>query len=107
MAQHVTPSRRPTKEEAQFDVDMIATQLKSFAAEIDKTNARLIQYTVRSVIKNPRKRRHVAAFDDFADMGPIAQEPATASEGALRIQLKVRDPAGTVTVQATSRSILT
>ncbi|KAB5549785.1 hypothetical protein GE09DRAFT_184668 [Coniochaeta sp. 2T2.1] len=89
MAQHVTPSRRTTKEEAQFDVDMIATRLKSFAAEIDKTNARLIQYTVRSVIKNPRKRRHVAAFDDFADMGPIAQEPATASEGALRIQLKL------------------
>jgi hypothetical protein len=89
MAQNITPKRSAIKKEEAFNVDKIASQLKSFATEIDKANARLVQFTLREIIKTPPEQRHLSAVDDFADMPSIAEEPGSASEGALRIQFKV------------------
>lgn len=90
MAQNsITPKRSATRKEEAFNVDKLASQLKSFATEIDKANARLVYYTIREVIKKPPEQRHLSAVDDFADMPSIAEEPGSAGEGSLRIQFKL------------------
>lgn len=92
MAQNsITPKRSATRRDETFNVDKLASQLKSFATEIDKANARLVYYTIREVIKKPLEQRHLSAVDEFADMPSIAEEPGSVSEGSLRVQFKVRD----------------
>ncbi|OIW24068.1 hypothetical protein CONLIGDRAFT_693034 [Coniochaeta ligniaria NRRL 30616] len=85
----ITPKRSSARKEEAFDVDKITSQLKTFATEIDKTHSRLVQFTLREIIKKPPEQRHQSASDDFADMPSIAEEPGSTSEGALRIQFKL------------------
>jgi hypothetical protein len=85
----VPQNHTPKREAAEFSVDKIAAQLRFFATEIDKVNARVVDFALRDIIKNLPERRHLDAVDYFAGMPSIAQEAGTASNGAIQIKFKV------------------
>lgn len=89
VAQHLALRESATRREEALNVDKIANQLKSYAVEIDKANARLVLFSVREVMKNTPEPRHVSSVDHFANMPSIAEEQGSASDGAALIRFKV------------------
>jgi hypothetical protein len=90
LGQNATPKRPVTKEETVYDVDKIVGELKSFATEMEKTNGQIVKFALKEIVKKPLERRHLSAIDHFADLPSIAEEPGSASEGALQARFRVR-----------------
>ncbi len=58
-----------------WSVDKIATKLSSFVNDIGRDHARLVDYMLEEAEKMAPQRRHLSAFDDFAEMKPKTIDP--------------------------------
>jgi len=92
MATHTTPRRLVTKEEITYDVEKIVGELKTCATEMEKMNTEIVKDALEDIVERPIEQRHMSSIDPFADMPSIAEEPGSASDGAIQIKFRVSKP---------------
>lgn len=85
-----TPKRPIPREDAIYDIEKIVGELKFLAADMERTNAQIVQFALKEIVKKPPEQRHLSAVDHFADLPSIAEEPGVASEGAMQARFRVR-----------------
>lgn len=78
-----------TPKKVDWTVDKIASQLATFASEVDKVHARLVHYTLQETFKRAPRPRHLSSIDDFADMPSTAVESEKATGSTMAVKFKV------------------
>jgi hypothetical protein len=86
----LTPRIETPRSADDWTVDKIASQLSSFAQEIDKVHARVVLYTLQETFKKAPEPSHLSSIDAFADMPSIAVEADDSAEDVITAKFKVR-----------------
>ncbi|KAK1764832.1 hypothetical protein QBC33DRAFT_456464 [Phialemonium atrogriseum] len=81
-----------TPKKMDWTVDKIASQLATFASQVDKVHARLVHYTLQETFKRAPRPRHLSSIDDFADMPSTAVESEKSNGSTMAVKFKQHNP---------------
>lgn len=83
---HQTP-KNLTPQRGDLSVDKVVESLRSFANDVRRDHARLVNFTLES--QRPRAQRHLSSHDDLGGLSLTPVDPPVQGEDTMKVRLKV------------------